>query len=243
MLFIIGSEVVIVIVSVFGAYSVHGNIGILWQPLEFIIIFGGTLGAFVIGNPMRVVMASLKSFGTMMKGPRYKKKDYAELLSVLYSIFRLAKTKGDLALEIHVDKPQESTLFANFPTFQKDHHAVEFLCDYLRLLTLGASNPHEIEAIMDSELEIHHDQDHAVSGAFKNMADALPALGIVAAVLGVIVTMASITEPPEVLGGHHCGGPGRHLQRYLLLDTASWRRWPRPSKMHLTPMRLRSLPV
>ena len=120
---------------------------------------------------------------------------------MLYSIFRLAKTKGDLALEIHVDKPQESTLFANFPTFQKDHHAVEFLCDYLRLLTLGASNPHEIEAIMDSELEIHHDQDHAVSGAFKNMADALPALGIVAAVLGVIVTMASITEPPEVLGG------------------------------------------
>ena len=104
-------------------------------------------------------------------------------------------------METHVEAPQDSSLFANFPTFLKDHHAVEFLCDYLRILTLGASNPHEIEAVMEAELDLHHHDDTAISGAVLGMGDAMPALGIVAAVLGIIVTMGSITEPPEILGG------------------------------------------
>jgi chemotaxis protein MotA len=198
MFFIIG--IVIVIASVIGSYSVHGNLLVLWQPLEFIIIFGAAVGAFVIANPMRVVLGAVKSFGLVFGGPKYKRKAYEELLGCLYSVFKLAKTKGDLALESHVEKPAESSLFTNFPTFHKNHHAVEFLCDYLRLLTLGASNPHELEAVMDKELEIHHAEDHQIAAALQTMGDALPALGIVAAVLGVIVTMASITEPPEVLG-------------------------------------------
>lgn len=198
MFFIIGA--LIVIGSVIGGYSVHGSLLVLWQPIEFVIIFGGVIGAFIIASPKRVIVGTLKGMGTCIKGPKYKKAHYVELLGVLYAVFRLAKTKGDLALESHVEKPNESTLFANFPTFQKDHHAVEFLCDYLRLLTLGANNPHEVEAVMEKELDIHHEEDAAIQGAMQTMADACPALGIVAAVLGVIVTMGSITEPPEILG-------------------------------------------
>ncbi len=199
MFFIIG--LLIVVGAVLGGYSIHGDLGVLWQPIEFVIIFGGAFGAFLISNPKRVVVGSLKAFGKVIKGPKYNKDAYEELLGVLFSVFKLAKTKGDLALENHVEHPEESTLFANFPTFQSDHHAVEFLCDYLRVLTLGASNPHEIEAIMEVELENHHNDDHMIVTAWAVMGDAMPALGIVAAVLGVIVTMGSITEPPEILGG------------------------------------------
>ncbi|MBL4690216.1 MAG: flagellar motor stator protein MotA [Rhodospirillales bacterium] len=199
MLFIVGF--LVVIGAVIGGYSVHGDLTVLWQPIEFVIIFGGAFGAFMIANPKSVVMGVLKNFSRVITGPKYNKAAYEELLGVLFSIFKLAKTKGDLAMETHVEAPQDSSLFANFPTFLKDHHAVEFLCDYLRILTLGASNPHEIEAVMEAELDLHHHDDTAISGAVLGMGDAMPALGIVAAVLGIIVTMGSITEPPEILGG------------------------------------------
>ncbi|MDH5749183.1 MAG: flagellar motor stator protein MotA [Rhodospirillales bacterium] len=205
MVFLLGFAVVVA--SVIGGYlGVGGHLDVLWQPFEFVIIFGGGVGAFVISNPKEVIIDSLKAFGgPLLKGAKYNKESYLELLGLLYSLFRLAKTKGDLALESHVENPEESSLIQNFPLFAKDHHAVEFVCDYLRLLTLGTSNSHEVEAIMDAELEVHHEEKHAVSGAILTMADAFPALGIVAAVLGVIHTMGSITEPPEVLG-HLIGG-------------------------------------
>lgn len=199
MFFIIG--IVLVIGCVFGGYSVHGDMRIIWQPIEYVIILGGALGAFLAGNPKSVVMGAFKSFGTMVKGPKYKKDSYIELLTCLYAVFKLAKSKGDLALEAHVENPHDSSLFSGYPKFQHDHHAIAFLCDYLRLLTLGASNPHEIESIMDQELDVHHHEKIMVSSAMRNIGEAIPALGIVAAVLGVIVTMSSITEPPEVLGG------------------------------------------
>jgi chemotaxis protein MotA len=199
MLVIVG--IVIVLACVFGSYSVHGDLRVLWQPLEFVIILGAALGALIIGNTKTGLKAVGAGMKRALKGPTYKKEHYVELLSVLYQLFRLAKTKGMLALEAHVEKPDESTLFGQFPKFQHDHHAVEFLCDYLRMMTLGTENPNEVETLIDSELETHHAELHAASHAVQSMADALPALGIVAAVLGVIVTMGSITEPPEVLGG------------------------------------------
>ncbi len=199
MFFIIGF--VIVFGSVIAGYmAVGGHLDVLWQPFEFLIIGGAAIGQFVIANPKKVIGGAAGSFSKILKGSKYNKTHYLELLSVLYSVFRLAKSKGDLALESHVEKPDESTLFAKFPMFSSDHHAVEFLCDYLRLLTLGASTSHEVEAVMDQELETHHNEDHAISGAWNAMGEAFPALGIVAAVLGVIHTMGSITEPPEVLG-------------------------------------------
>jgi chemotaxis protein MotA len=196
---------VVVIGSVLGGFMAGGgHLDVLWMPFEFLIIFGGALGAFVAGNP-GLIKRSMAALGTFLKGPKYKPDDYMELLGVLYAVFKLAKSKGDLALEAHVENPEESSLFQNFPTFISDHHAVEFLCDYLRMLTLGTSNAHEVAEVIDTELGLHHDEDHATAAAIQGLADATPALGIVAAVLGVIHTMGSITEPPEVLG-HLIGG-------------------------------------
>ncbi|HET6621208.1 MAG TPA: flagellar motor stator protein MotA [Dongiaceae bacterium] len=198
MFVIIGA--VIVIGCVFGAFSVHGDLRVLFQPVEFVIILGAAVGAFVIGNTKSNIRQVFKGLKRALKGPTFKKADYVELLSVLYQLFKLAKTKGMLALEQHVEKPDESALFNQFPKFLKDHHAVEFLCDYLRMMTLGTENPNEVETLMDAELETHHQELHGASHAMQTMADGMPALGIVAAVLGVIVTMGSITEPPKVLG-------------------------------------------
>ncbi len=204
MFFIIGF--LVVCACVIGGYlGAGGHLEVLWQPFEFVIIFGAAIGAFLIANPAPVLTGTLKSLGKLLKGARYKKQAYVELLSMLYTLFKLAKTKGDLALETHIEKPEDSPIFQNYPGFLRDHHAVEFLCDYLRLLTLGAPPPHEVEAVMEAEIEIHHGEQHAIAGAVQSTADAMPALGIVAAVLGVIHTMGSITEPPEVLG-HLIGG-------------------------------------
>lgn len=192
MFFAIGA--VIVFASVIGGYMAPGgHVSVLWQPFEFVIIFGAGIGAYLIANAKPVLAGTGKAFGTLLKGPKYNKSSYMELLCVLFALFKLAKTKGDLALETHVENPEESPLFQEFPTFAKDHHALEFVCDYLRLLTLGTKNAHEVEAIMEQELEVHHGELHAVSGALHTMADGFPALGIVAAVLGVIHTMGSIT--------------------------------------------------
>ena len=204
MFFIIGS--VVVIISVVGGYVANGgHLGVLWQPFEFLIIVGAAVGGFIISNRKPVLSGAGKAIGGLLKGEKYDKAAYLELLSLLYAVFKLSKTKGALALEQHVEKPDESTLFAQYPKFNADHHAVVFLCDYLRLLTLGTDNHHEMESLMDEEIETHHEEQAAIAAAIQTIADALPALGIVAAVLGVIHTMGSITEPPEVLG-HLIGG-------------------------------------
>ncbi|MBI3418979.1 MAG: flagellar motor stator protein MotA [Proteobacteria bacterium] len=183
----------------------HGHIEVLWQPLEAVIIIGSSIGAFITSNPPAVLKRTTKLLPLAFKKPKYNKQSYVELLSMLYQTFKLAKTKGMLALEAHIEKPDDSSLFQQFPGFLHDHHAVEFFCDYLRLVTLGSDKPHELEALMDAEIEVHHNEEHAVSDAIQNMADGMPALGIVAAVLGVIMTMGAIAEPPEVLG-HMIGG-------------------------------------
>lgn len=200
MLVIVG--LVVVFGCVAGGYvAAGGHLDILWQPFEFVIILGGGIGAFLVTNNSKAILSGTgKAMGRLVKGPSYKKDDYLELLTMQYQVFRLAKTKGMLALEPHIENPHESSLFSEFPKFHHDHHAVDFICDYLRLMSLGANKPHEIEAIMDLELETHHAEEHAIGGAIAGLGDALPALGIVAAVLGVIHTMGSISEPPEVLG-------------------------------------------
>lgn len=192
---------VIVIVCVIGSYiAMGGKLAILNQPFELVIIGGSGVGAFIVANPKFIMSQSGRAFKAALKGPTYKKEDYLELLSLMYAIFKLAKTKGMLAIESHVERPEESSLFQAFPRFASNHHALEFLCDYLRMMTLGTDNANELETLMDAELETHHQEDAAIQSAWQTMGDAFPALGIVAAVLGVIKTMSSITEPPEVLG-------------------------------------------
>jgi len=197
---------VVVVASVIGGYlGVGGHMAVLWQPFEFVIILGAAIGAFIIGNTGAVLKQTLGVFGTLFKGPKYNKAAYVELLGMQFSLYKLVQAKGILALEQHIENPDESTLFSRFPTFAKNHHAVEFVCDYLRMVTLGSNNVHEMEALMDEELETHHQENERVVGAVQALADGTPALGIVAAVLGVIHTMGAISEPPEVLG-HMIGG-------------------------------------
>ncbi len=169
-------------------------------PGETIIIMGCAISAFIIGNSMEIIKMTLKYFGALTKPSAYNKEDYIELLSMLFTVFKLARTKGWLALENHIENPEESDLFGQFKGFQHNHHAIIFLCDYLRIISLGSDKPFEIDALMDEELEtLEHHHMHP-GHAVQHMADGIPALGIVAAVLGVIKTMASINEPPEVLG-------------------------------------------
>lgn len=182
MLWIIG--IVVTFGAVAGGYAPHGSFAVLFQPLEFVIILGAAIGAFMQGNPAWVIKGVLGSFGKLMKGTPYDKKAYSELLTLMYAIFKLAKTKGMIALEPHIENPHDSALFQNFPSFMKNHHAMDFMCDYLRLMTMGTENPHEVEALMDQDLDTHHAEAHAYAGAVSAIGDALPAFGIVAAVLG-----------------------------------------------------------
>ena len=198
--------ILVVIGCVVGGYlGVGGHLYVLWQPFEFIIILGAAIGAFLIGNTGPIIKGTLGAFKTLFKGPKYNKAAYIELLGMQFTLYKLVQSKGILALEQHIENPHDSALFNRFPKFAANHHAVEFVCDYLRMVTLGSNNVHEMEALMDEELETHHQEQERIVGAMQALADGTPALGIVAAVLGVIHTMGAISEPPEVLG-HMIGG-------------------------------------
>jgi chemotaxis protein MotA len=192
-----------VVACTMGGYVAEGgHMEVLLKaaPLELVIMGGTVVGGFVIANPSVVMKRTLRGMGMLLKKPKYNKKSYIELLCMMYQIFKVAKTKGLLVLEKHIEAPHDSALFGQFPGFQHNHHATDFFCDYLRLVTLGSDKPYEIEALMDEEIEVHHSEDAGMVTALQNIADGLPAIGIVAAVLGVIHTMGSISEPPEVLG-------------------------------------------
>lgn len=204
MLFAIG--VVLVFLCVLGGYAAMGaKLHVLWQPFEFIIIVGSAVGAFIIGNSKDILSNLGHNLKLMMSGSKYKKEDFIDILSILYMIFKLLKNKGVLAIETHIEKPEESDLFKTFPSIMADQAVMAFLCDYLRLISMGIEDPHQVDGIMETELERLHAEHSRVANAIQTTADAMPALGIVAAVLGVIKTMGAITEPPEVLG-HLIGG-------------------------------------
>ncbi len=204
MLVIIGF--LVVMGSVAGGYLAGGgHFEVLWQPFEFLIIFGAMIGSVVIGTPGSILKELLGKLPSLFKGTKSTKANYVELLMVLYAIFKLAKSKGDIAVEQHIEKPQESAIFQNYKFVGSNHHLLDFICDNFRIFTLGSHSSHELEAMMELEIEGHRHHHGLIFGAVSNAADALPALGIVAAVLGVIHTMGSITEPPEVLG-HLIGG-------------------------------------
>jgi len=200
MLFIIGTVMVFGCVGL-GFAMHHGHFGVLWQPNEFIIIFGAAIGALIISNPKHILKAVVQAFKKVMKGTPYNKADYLDMLMFVYEICKLTRSKGMLQVEPALDNPHESELFTKHPKFLSNHHAVDFFCDYLRMVTMGMDNHYQLEDLMDKEIEQHHHAAEAPAGAINSVADGLPALGIVAAVLGVIQTMGSIAEPPEILGG------------------------------------------
>lgn len=189
---------------IFGVYIAHGgNIGVILHalPFEMITIFGGAIGAFVVNNQPKVIKATLKALPMALKGSKYTKARYLELLALMYDILQKARKEGLMAIESDVENPHESAIFKKYPNVGHDHHVVEFMTDYLRMMVSGNLNAHEIESLMDSEIDTHHAEAHAPVAALARLAGALPAFGIVAAVLGVVNTMGSVGQPPAVLGG------------------------------------------
>jgi chemotaxis protein MotA len=190
-------------VCVFGSYLVSGGSMeplIEAVPFEMWTIGGAAIGTFVMSNSLHDVKHTLAGFGKILKGASFHKPDYIELLSLLYYLVRLASTKGNMALEPHIEKPAESTAFQKFPKILANHHASAIICDYLRMVGMNADDPNQIEDVMARELKKTLNEELHPAHALQNMSDGLPALGIVAAVLGVIKTMSHIDQPPAVLG-------------------------------------------
>ncbi|MES2343187.1 MAG: flagellar motor stator protein MotA [Pseudomonadota bacterium] len=188
---------------VFGSYIMSGgNMGVILHaaPHEMMAIGGAGVASFLISNSMTVVKSSGSGLAKVFKGPKWKASDYRDLLSLLFLLTKTMKSKGVIALESHIENPKDSSIFSRFPRVTKDHFAVDFICDTLRMMTMNLEDPHQVEDAMEKQLEKHHHESLAPAGALQSLADALPALGIVAAVLGVIKTMGAITEPPEILG-------------------------------------------
>ncbi|MFZ4741958.1 MAG: flagellar motor stator protein MotA [Limnohabitans sp.] len=188
---------------IFGGYIMHGgNIQVVLEalPNEVLVIGGGAIGAFIVNNQPKVIKATLRSIPAAFKSSVHTKANYLELMSLLYDILQKARKEGLMSIEQDVDAPNESKLFQSYPNIVKDHHLTEFLTDYLRMMVSGNLNSYEIEALIDSEMETHHQESHAPIAAIARVASGLPAFGIVAAVLGVVNTMGSVGQAPAVLG-------------------------------------------
>ncbi len=189
---------------IFGVYIVHGgNMQVILKalPFETITIVGAALGAFIATNQMKVIKASVKGLGNCFKGSKYTKARFMELLALMFEILQKVRKDGLMSIEKDVEDPHNSPLFQKYPTVGSDHHVTEFVTDYLRMMVSGNLNAHEIESLMDSEIETHHQEAHAPAAAITRLAGGLPAFGIVAAVLGVVNTMGSVGQPPAILGG------------------------------------------
>jgi chemotaxis protein MotA len=195
--------IVVLFVAVFGSFLMSGGkMAVVLEalPHELMCILGAAIAAFLISNSMTTIKGTIGGFKMVFSGPKWKPGDYRDLLSLLFLLTKTMKSKGVIALESHIERPTDSTIFSRFPKVMKDHFAVDFICDTLRMMTMNLEDPHQVENAMETQLEKHHHEAMAPADALQTLADGLPALGIVAAVLGVIKTMGSITEPPAVLG-------------------------------------------
>lgn len=198
-----GVGFLIILGCVFGSFVISGGkfeIIAHALPHEMMAIAGAAVGAFIVSNSMATVKKSGGGILRAFKGSRWKAQDYKDLLTLLFSVLSIFRKGGATALEPHLDAPEESDLFKPYPRLLKDHHLIEFICDYLRMMTVNFEDPHQLEAAMDADIEKHHHEEAGPQHALQIMADGLPALGIVAAVLGVIKTMGSIDQPTEILG-------------------------------------------
>lgn len=192
----------VVIGGILGGYlGAGGHIGILIQPFEVLIIFGGALGGFVVCNSPKVLKAALGGLGQVFKGSKYNKDFYLETLTLLNKIFYKIRQNGLLSIETDIENPENSEVFKVAPRVLADHHATEFITDYLRLMASGSLDVHQIENLMDIDIETHHEEGHEPIAALARLADGLPAFGIVAAVMGVVHTMESLDQPQTILGG------------------------------------------
>ncbi len=195
--------IVFLFAMVFGGFLISGgSIGVILEalPHEMMTIGGAAIAALLIGGSMTSLKRMAGEMGKIISGPKWKPSDYSDLLCLLFLLTKTMKTKGLIALEAHIEKPEESSIFKRYPRISKDHFALAFICDTLRMMTMSLEDPIQVESAMEKQLEKHHAEALGPANALTTTADGLPALGIVAAVLGVIKTMGAISEPPEVLG-------------------------------------------
>jgi chemotaxis protein MotA len=203
MLTIIGFAVVIG--SVLGGFLMAGgNPAALMQPSEILVILGTALGTVLVSTPLGVLKNTAAKLQAVMRPSPFTRKLYLDSLRLLYELFQTARKDGLVAIESHIEKPRDSTLFKRYPAVLHERHALDFLCDSLRLVLVGSVPPHDLEGLMDAEIDVHHENEAKTVGVLQKVADALPGIGIVAAVLGIVVTMGAIAGPIEEIG-HHVG--------------------------------------
>jgi chemotaxis protein MotA len=192
---------IIVSASVFGGFALAGgHMAALFQPVELLMIGGAAVGAFLVGNSGKAIKATLKALPTVLKGSKYSKDSYMELMALLYELLGKVRKEGLMSIEGDVERPEESPIFAKYPKILSDHHVVEFITDYLRIMVSGNLNAMEIENLMDVEIETHHHEALMPAHIVAKLGDGMPAFGIVAAVMGVVHTMESVGLPPAELG-------------------------------------------
>ncbi len=187
--------------SVFGGYALAGgHIAALFQPLELLMIGGAAIGAFLVGNDKKSIIATIKALPSIFKGSKYTKKLYMDLLSMLYEILSKIRKDGLISIENDIEDPRNSSVFSKYPALLNNHHLMHFICDYLRLMLTGSMDAFQIENLMEIEIETHHEEGHVPAHCIARLGDGLPAFGIVAAVMGVVHTMESVGVPPAELG-------------------------------------------
>jgi chemotaxis protein MotA len=192
---------VVVLAGVFGGYAMGGgHLAALFQPLELVMIGGGAIGAFIVGNNGKTIKATLAALPTLFKGSRYTRDLYMEMMSLLFDVLSKVRKEGLMSIEGDIDSPEQSPVFSKYPTVLEDHHIVEFITDYLRLMVSGNMDAFQIENLMDNEIETHHHEGAAPGHAIARLGDGMPAFGIVAAVMGVVHTMENVGLPPAELG-------------------------------------------
>lgn len=192
--------IVVVFGSIIAGYLLEdGNLHVLLQPAELVILGGAAIGSLVIMSPPKTLMQILKSFPKLMSGSPYNKTSYVSVMTLLYTMFMKIKKDGLLAVEKDIEEPQKSPLFKAYPDILKNHHTIDFICDNLRVFVVGV-DPYEMESMMDVEMDTHHQESAVAPAVITKVADSLPGFGIVAAVLGVVITMGKMSESPEVIG-------------------------------------------
>ncbi|MFT3849345.1 MAG: flagellar motor stator protein MotA [Propionivibrio sp.] len=191
---------IIILGASLGTYAVHGSLAALWVPMEYIAIVGLTVGAFVASNDMKTIKATIGALPSLFKGSKFNKALYVDLLAMLFEVLSKVRKEGLMSIENDVENPHDSPIFGKYPSIAHDHHVMEFITDYLRMMVGGNLNALEIENLMDIEIETHHHEAEVPSHVMAKSADGLPAFGIVVAVMGVVNVMGSVGEPPPVLG-------------------------------------------
>ncbi len=193
--------IIVVICAVLGGFAIEGGpFLVLMQYAEFLIIVGASIGMLLISTPSRLIGKIIKSLTGLFSGSKVTKETYLDLLKLMYDLFQMEKKDGMVGLEKHIEKPEESEVFKQYPDLLNNHHVMDFFTDTMRLMIVGGSEPHDIEGLMDADIETHHIESAKPGMVLQKIGDSLPGIGIVAAVLGIVITMQAIDGPPAEIG-------------------------------------------